>query len=93
MMLLLGCLEKFGKDQSMCVDEINKFNGCYVKFKQAQDEEMRKKEKGILPLGPNAKFNGLQMNAYMKKFPSSTRTKQVYIHPEFKPNMKSDKSK
>ena len=91
MMTLIGCLEKFGRDQSMCVDEINKFNRCYVKFQQTQSEERLKKEKGILPLGPQAKFNGIQMTDYFKKFPFSGRSKQVYFHPEFRPKMTNNK--
>ena len=83
MMVLIGCLEKFNKDQSMCVDEINKFNHCFVKFKQTQADLKERKEKGILPIGPNAKLNGDQMNEYFNKFPLSGRKKQVYFHPEF----------
>ena len=82
MMTLIGCLEKFGRDQSMCVDEINQFNQCYVKFQQVQEEVKRNKEKGALPKGAYAKFNGPQMTEYIKKFPLSQRTRQSYVHPK-----------
>ena len=82
---LIACLEKYGKDQSMCVDEINKFNSCFVTFRHKQAEERTRKEKGAVPLGQNAKLTGDQMNEYLKKFPLSGRTKQVYLHPEFRP--------
>ena len=91
MMTLIGCLEKFGRDQSMCVDEINKFNQCYVKFQQVQAEVKRNKEKGNLPKGAHAKFNGPQMTEYIKKFPLSQRTRQSYVHPEYNPKVTSNK--
>ena len=88
MMELIGCLEQFNKDQSMCVKEINKFNQCFTKFRQFQAEQKALKEKGQLPRGPNAKFSGDQMKEYFKKFPQSSRTKREYIHPEFKKSHK-----
>ena len=85
MMTLIGCLEKYGRDQTMCVDEINKFNQCYVTFRDNQREVKRKKKRGILPSGQYAQFTGEQMNNHLKKFPSSNRTKQAYVYPEFLP--------
>ena len=88
MMELIGCLEQFNKDQSMCVKEVNQFNQCFTKFRQFQAEQKALKAKGQLPRGPNAKFSGDQMKEYFKKFPLSGRTKREYIHPEFKKSHK-----
>ena len=89
MMSLISCLERFNKDQAMCVDEINHFNRCFVKFRETQAIDKEKKAKGILPLGQNVKLTGDQMTQYLHKFPLSSRTKQTYFHPEFKPKLKS----
>ena len=45
MMSLISCLERFNKDQAMCVDEINHFNRCFVKFRETQAIEKEKKAK------------------------------------------------
>ena len=91
MWTLLSCLEKFNKDQSMCVDEINKFDRCFVMFRQKQAEAKALKEKGVIPTGQYAKLSGDQMTSYFKKFPLSGRNKQTYWYPEFRPKYSHEK--
>merc|ERR1712142_36912 len=89
MMSMIQCLEKFGRDQSMCSEEIKKFDQCYVKFRAEQEAAKASKSKGKMPVGANAKVSSEQLNQYMMtQFPLSPRTRQDYFHPKFDPKTK-----
>ena len=59
--------------QEMCGTEVAAFNKCYMGFKSSEAKRKVFRESGSLPLGPQAKMSGPQMNQYMNKFPQSTR--------------------
>merc|ERR1712228_183167 len=73
LMSVIACLGKFDQNQTMCGTEIASFNKCYKGFKTAEAKKKAFRESGSLPLGPQAKMTGTQMNQYMNKFPQSTR--------------------
>ena len=84
MMEMMTCLEKFDQNQSMCSKEIQSFQTCFGQFRASQIEERQKKAKESgLPVGARAQFTTGEMNAYLKKFPLSTRTKQAYFDPKY----------
>lgn len=72
MQTMLTCLQKFDMNQAMCSKEIKRFQDCNAK---ARAELMRKKataNKNGIPV--DKPLVGTQMNAYLKKFPLSTKT-------------------
>ena len=66
-----------------------------VQHRQREQEKVlelkAKKEKGILPLGRDAKLSGMEMTEYFKRFPLSERKKQQYWYPDFRPGYISKK--
>merc|ERR1711973_80063 len=88
MMSVIECLQKFGKDQSMCTEEIKKFDDCFVKFRAEQAIARANKDKGMMPVGEHAKISSVQLNKYIKSWPQSPRTRQDYTHPKFDPKTK-----
>ena len=63
----------FNSPQAMCGSEVTAFNKCYMGFKSSEAKKKVFRESGSLPLGPQAKMSGPQMNQYMNRFPQSTR--------------------
>ena len=79
---LLGLIKYF---QTMCGTEIASFNKCYKGFKTAEAKKKAFRESGSLPLGPQAKMTGTQMNQYMNKFPQSARKGVHHPNSAYKP--------
>jgi len=73
LMSVIACLGKFDQNQAMCGSEVTAFNKCYMGFKSSEAKKKVFRESGSLPLGPQAKMSGPQMNQYMNRFPQSTR--------------------
>jgi hypothetical protein len=61
-----------------------RFDKCFGEFRVTRKEQIVAKAKGVLPTGPNVKFNGIEMNQFLKKFPQSARQKKEWIDPVFK---------
>jgi hypothetical protein len=60
------------------------FDDCYWSFRKEEVARKEARKAGKLPVGPKADLTGMQMNAYMKKFPFSQRTGQYYWNPKDK---------
>ena len=75
----------FSSPQAMCGSEVAAFNKCYMGFKSAEAKKKAFMESGSLPLGPQAKMSGPQMNQYMNRFPQSTRKGVHHPNSVYKP--------
>jgi len=85
LMSVIACLGKFDQNQAMCGAEVAAFNKCYMGFKSAEAKKKAFLESGSLPLGPQAKMTGTQMNQYMNKFPQSARKGVHHPNSVYKP--------
>jgi len=85
LMSVIACLGKFDQNQAMCGSEVTAFNKCYMGFKSSEAKKKVFRESGSLPLGPQAKMSGPQMNQYMNRFPQSTRKGVHHPNSVYKP--------